>query len=1155
MKETRTHSIRPTLRGLVLALAVIALSSFVASAHPYASGISVSSGTVTWYLNENATDVKIVYSTPGTATHDLGPMYSGPQSFSLTYNSVLYSAYSIVVNNTGAGTWSEQTNTAAGGGPTLTWFRRPVGVTVNNNPKTGNFGRIYVANSLAGTTANRVMVPGIFALNADISDAFGYGNTAKTAGMILGTSATSYSPWRLSVGSDDALYAADADSTGLGGSSGFGYSVWMVNPNLVSSTQLFPQANTANGPDGVTSKPVAKGSYAAGNLVLDCISWDQSSSVGYNAVLQFPINGSTLPYTTPATPLVAAAPGSSSSPAINLNWPMDMDIDPVSGNIFTIQYVGGDGGSTIPCLRVLKSDGSQVLWDSWTDGYAPINLDTANNNNPADPWNYQSSIAVSPDGKFVASMIINGRIVVLPLVNGIPDYNYNNGTPIQDTTGLPIYLPSNPIIPSGTSGNQAQQIAFDAADNIYTVSRGQQRLRAFSLGMTTTATTFNDNTGNNGTFTFGFPSTTVSVVASQADASQSGPTPGQFIITRAGQDTANLTVNFTLSGTATNGVYTASGPTTPVTYPTSTSPTAANTVTILAGHYSTNITINPTPGSTPLPIMTAVLTLVGGAGYNAASPTSDTVYITNTVTPQLVMSAGAPSMYKAFSNDYASVTLTRLGNPNVPLTVAPLATSGGSAAVNVDFTTPTAVTFAPLDITKTAQISPLVNGAVPTHALGNPYVGNKTALIGFGSGGSGYTTSGGPIGLTIIDDANPPATVLWSDPLNTPLGGDNGNDDTYAQWNITYANNNMDGNAGPDYTAYNANFGYDLTSGGIGGTAGVIPLPPNGSQYALRTTVNKVLGQSAGVNFYPTNAGSSPLSFSGNYAIRFNMNVVEEADSAALNYTTEGPIFGMNHNGTLTNWWSGSGVTDPVNTPYPWASDGIWCWICAGAGGNGSGDYLLFSGATGKLPNTGWMYLQEDVYAPTFSNYFKGPTLYTSVPGIAGDYGVPANQSPLYGALISSASVPPNTWSDVELKQVGSNVTFSINKTPIFTYVNTNSFTSGVPMFGYDDPFSSKGSADGAAYFSNVRVVQLPPMGIIITNIVLSGPNVVMRFTSTDSDDTAASFTLQSSGTVNEPPSYADVSPAATFIDLGGEAFQVTYPQNGSPRFYRIKHN
>jgi len=103
-------------------------------------------------------------------------------------------------------------------------------------------------------------------------------------------------------------------------------------------------------------------------------------------------------------------------------------------------------------------------------------------------------------------------------------------------------------------------------------------------------------------------------------------------------------------------------------------------------------------------------------------------------------------------------------------------------------------------------------------------------------------------------------------------------------------------------------------------------------------------------------------------------------------------------------------------------------------------------------------------------------------------------------------------------------------------------------MLGYNDPFASVGTG-GAVYFSNLKVVSLA--GSTVASIKLSGGNVVIQFTSPDGDDTIASFALQSSAAVTG--TYADVSPAATFTQLANGTFQVTYPQNGSVQFYRIR--
>ena len=81
------------------------------------------------------------------------------------------------------------------------------------------------------------------------------------------------------------------------------------------------------------------------------------------------------------------------------------------------------------------------------------------------------------------------------------------------------------------------------------------------------------------------------------------------------------------------------------------------------------------------------------------------------------------------------------------------------------------------------------------------------------SAGTGYTAGTNKVTLTIIDNANLPAAVLYANPLTDP------NDVT--NWGVTSANNNLHTNA-IDNTVL---FGYDLQNGNPS-TYGAIPLPP-----------------------------------------------------------------------------------------------------------------------------------------------------------------------------------------------------------------------------------------------------------------------------------------------------------------------------------------
>ena len=118
----------------------------------------------------------------------------------------------------------------------------PRGVTVNRNPNTRNFGRIYICNANAGTPPAadaplQFTGRGIYILNADTTDCLGRGTNASLGGIVLGNSAT-YSPYKSFVGPDDSVYIGDSSGGGVSGSPG-GASVWKTDPDVSTATPVF----------------------------------------------------------------------------------------------------------------------------------------------------------------------------------------------------------------------------------------------------------------------------------------------------------------------------------------------------------------------------------------------------------------------------------------------------------------------------------------------------------------------------------------------------------------------------------------------------------------------------------------------------------------------------------------------------------------------------------------------------------------------------------------------------------------------------------------------------------------------------------------------------------------------------------------------------
>ena len=215
MTKISSLIIRPTVRGLVLALAVAALSSYVARAVPYASCITNNAGNVSYYLNEAATDVKIIFDGGGVGkTNALGAQAKGlhANAFSMAG----HTSYKIQVTQIATVGWTRTSDDAN----LFCAYPSPRGVAVNKiSTNLSTFGRIYVSDSLTNgvvASVQRANVgKGIFILNADQSDCLGRSTNASQAGMsFLGGSQSS--PWKIDVGQDNKLYVncfATVDAT------------------------------------------------------------------------------------------------------------------------------------------------------------------------------------------------------------------------------------------------------------------------------------------------------------------------------------------------------------------------------------------------------------------------------------------------------------------------------------------------------------------------------------------------------------------------------------------------------------------------------------------------------------------------------------------------------------------------------------------------------------------------------------------------------------------------------------------------------------------------------------------------------------------------------------------------------------------------------
>jgi hypothetical protein len=457
-----------------MATAPIATCAFGA---PYASNIVVTGGTnVSFILNEPADS--LTYSINGGPAQSLSGATKGLKNFVLGSPTDTFSITASKTDSVGytvptGGTIATDANglsqpTAASGfrllstdTDNLVKFNSPRGVDVAKDPNSPNFGTSYIANSAAGTAGGRTLGDGLYGVRADQSDAFGFGNTAQNGGITQwGSSPSASAPFRLTVGADNNVYAADfSDATGT---------VWRLNGDLTANANPLvltgvggPTALPAGQNHGSTTAVYLEGSTAGGNLKLYTLDEDLTSAQlggpagdDRNSLWRYDIDGAALPFSANPTKVNTT---NVLLPAATSDMQRGAD-----GKFYLAQNraVGAENG-----LVVLDSSGVKV-YDSLTDSRTLLGNPTAN-----DILRNILGMAVSPDQKFLAVLLNNSDVAIVPLVNGIPD------------------LANRLDVDTGTNVISGRDIAFDAVDNLHYVSSGQGLYRVLSPGGFQTSTT------------------------------------------------------------------------------------------------------------------------------------------------------------------------------------------------------------------------------------------------------------------------------------------------------------------------------------------------------------------------------------------------------------------------------------------------------------------------------------------------------------------------------------------------------------------------------------------------------------------------------------------------------------------------------------------
>jgi hypothetical protein len=501
--------------AMALAMGAMSASSSRALAVSYASNITKTGTTVNFILNSPA-DV-LSYSINGGAPIALDGTTKGAKTFNLTSASDTFSiiaerndpvGFTIPTGTTIATTATSLTQDSAGAGLTilsddaspLNRFNSPRGLGVSRDPNASNFGSIYITNSVAGSVtatvdpnpilpARNLLEEGVYALRADGSDAFGYGDTAKNPGTnqdgFPAFSANSAnSPYRIAVGPTGEVYVADysdingtvfklnSDLSGnsdivLAGIGGPGWNAGATPPTAPlypDGTSIPPEQN-----HGSISSLYIDGSLAGGDLVVYGVDEDINSAHfggtaqnDRNSIWRWDVGGTANSSVTP-TKIGGGMIGD--FPAGGIAIDMDRGDD---GKFYLSQY--RSAGLQVG-IQVLDENGVEVF-NSLTKTRELSGVATT-----PDIFANVHGISVSPDQQWLAAMLINNDIAMIPLVDGIPD--------IENRIVVDSPLPA--------TGN-GRDVAFDAAGNLHYVSSGQGVYRVLAPGGHSIATTTWDGT-------------------------------------------------------------------------------------------------------------------------------------------------------------------------------------------------------------------------------------------------------------------------------------------------------------------------------------------------------------------------------------------------------------------------------------------------------------------------------------------------------------------------------------------------------------------------------------------------------------------------------------------------------------------------------------
>jgi fibronectin type 3 domain-containing protein len=245
---------------------------------------------------------------------------------------------------------------------------------------------------------------------------------------------------------------------------------------------------------------------------------------------------------------------------------------------------------------------------------------------------------------------------------------------------------------------------------------------------------------------------TVSVAATQPNASETGPTDGIYTFTRVGDLTAALTVSYSVTG----------GTASPEDY----NPLAGS-VAFVIGQATATVNLTPVDDTIDEPAETVILTITPNASeYLVGSPSSATVFIADNDLP--IVSVAATTADASEAGPTKGVyTFTRVGDTTVALTVNYAVDTANSTASSSDYLALAGfVTFQIGQTTVTVDLMPVDD------TIDEP---TETVVLKISPNASAYLVGGtGSAAVYILDNDLPTVRIMTADRYASEQGPDKG---------------------------------------------------------------------------------------------------------------------------------------------------------------------------------------------------------------------------------------------------------------------------------------------------------------------------------------------------------------------------------------------